>query len=77
VLLDLAEEIERMSVFDATSTRTAPEPLRSDSNRSEKARTLFPFGLRNAVSVNEEATRSKSLFDLKEDLDRLLKLEDE
>jgi hypothetical protein len=66
-----------MSVFDATSTCAAPGHLESDSNRSEEARVQFPFGLSNAASVNEEATRSKSLFDLEEDLDRLLKLRDE
>jgi hypothetical protein len=73
----LPEEIERMSIFNATSTRAAPRPLRSNSNRCEEACTLFPFGLRNATSVNEEATRSESLSDLEEDLDRLIKLEDE
>jgi hypothetical protein len=59
LLPDLAKEIERMSVFDATSTRAALELVGSDSNRSE------------------EATWFESLFDLEEDLDRLLKLEDE
>jgi hypothetical protein len=77
LLLDLAGEIERMFVFDTTSTRAAPGPLGSNSNRSEEARTLIPFGLRNATSVNEEATWSKSLSDLEKDLDHLLKLEEE
>jgi hypothetical protein len=77
LLPDLAAEIERMSVFDATSTLAAPGLLRSDSNRSEEACTLFPFGLCNVASVNEEDTRSESLSDLEEDLDRLLKLGDE
>jgi hypothetical protein len=77
LLPDLAGEIERMSVFDVTSTHAAPGPLGLDSNRSKEVRTLFPFWLRNATSVNEEATRSESLSDLEEDLDRLLKLEDE
>jgi hypothetical protein len=54
----LAGQIERMSVFDVTSTHAAPELVGSDSNRSE------------------ETTQSESLSDLKEDLDRLLKLED-
>jgi hypothetical protein len=58
-LPDLAGKIERMSVFDVTSTRAAPELVGSDSNQSE------------------EATRFESLSDLEEDLDRLLKLEDE
>jgi predicted oxidoreductase len=35
LLPDLAGQIERMSIFDATSTRAAPEPVGSDSNRSE------------------------------------------
>jgi hypothetical protein len=51
LLLDLAGEIEKMSVFDATSTPAAPGLLGSDSNRSE------------------EATQSKSLSDMEEDLD--------
>jgi hypothetical protein len=58
-LPDLAGKIERMSIFDATSTRAAPELVGSDSKKFE------------------EATRFESLFDLEEDLDRLLKLEDE
>jgi hypothetical protein len=37
LLPDLAGEIRRMSVFNATSTRTAPGLLGSDSNRSEEA----------------------------------------
>jgi hypothetical protein len=37
LLSDLAGHIERMSVFDATSTHTAPELVGSDSNRSEEA----------------------------------------
>jgi hypothetical protein len=77
LLPDLAGEIERMSVFDATSTHAAPGLLGLDSNRSEETCTLFPFRLRNAASVNEEATRSESLSDLEEDLNHLLKLEDE
>jgi hypothetical protein len=59
LLLDLPRHIERISVFDATSTRAAPRLLGSDSNRSE------------------EATQSKSLSDLEEDLDRLFKIRDE
>jgi hypothetical protein len=55
---DLAQQIEKMSVFNATSTRHAPDLVRSDSNRSEKT------------------TRSKSLSDLDEDLDLLLKIKD-
>jgi hypothetical protein len=65
-----------MSVFSATSTRAAPGLLGLDSNRSEEVRTIFLFRLRNAASVNEEATQSESLSDLEEDLDHLLKLED-
>jgi hypothetical protein len=37
LLLDLAGEIARMSVFNATSTSAAPGQLRSNSNRSEEA----------------------------------------
>jgi hypothetical protein len=59
LLPDLPRQIERTSVFDATSTRAAPGLLGSDSNRSE------------------EASRSKSLCDLEEDLDRLVKIRDE
>jgi hypothetical protein len=59
LLPGLVGEIERMSVFYATSTRTAPGLPGSDTNRSK------------------EVTQSKSLSDLEEDLDRLLKLGDE
>jgi hypothetical protein len=59
LLPDLARHIEKISVFDVTSTRAALGLLRSNSNRSE------------------EATQSKSLSNLKEDLDRLLKIQDE
>jgi hypothetical protein len=59
LLLDLARQIERISIFDTTSTRAARRLLESDSNRSE------------------EATQSKSLSDLEENLDRLLKIQDE
>jgi hypothetical protein len=59
LLPDLVGVIEKMSVFDATSTRAALGLLGSDSNRSEKA------------------TQSKSLSDLEEDLDCLLKIGDE
>jgi hypothetical protein len=59
LLPDLAKQIERTIIFDATSTRAAPRLLGSDSNRSE------------------EATQSKSLSDLEEDLDHLLKIRGE
>jgi hypothetical protein len=36
LLPDLAEQIERMSVFDVTSTHAAPELVGSDSNQSEE-----------------------------------------
>jgi hypothetical protein len=36
LLPDLAGQIERMSVFDATSTRAAPELVGSDSNQFEE-----------------------------------------
>jgi hypothetical protein len=58
LLPDLVRQIEKISVFNTTSTRAAPELVRSDSNRSERT------------------TQSKFLYDLEEDLDRLLKLED-
>jgi hypothetical protein len=58
LLPDLALHIEKMSVFDATSTRDAPDLVGSDSNQSEKT------------------TRSKSLSDLEEDSDLLLKIKD-
>jgi hypothetical protein len=58
LLPDLALKFEKMFVFDATSTRDAPELVRSDSNQSEGT------------------TQSKSLSNLEEDLDLLLKLKD-
>jgi hypothetical protein len=58
LLPDLAQQIEKMSVFNATSTRDAPDLFESGSNRSEKT------------------SRSKSLSDLEEDLDLLLKIKD-
>jgi hypothetical protein len=58
LLPDLALQIEKMSVFNVISTHDAPEPVRSDSNQSERT------------------TQSKSLSDLEEDLDLLLKLND-
>jgi hypothetical protein len=54
----LAMQIEKMSVFYATSTHDIPELVGLDSNRSEGT------------------TQSKSLSDLEEDLDLLLKLKD-
>jgi hypothetical protein len=36
LLPDLARQIERISVFEATSTRAAPGLVRLDSNRSEE-----------------------------------------
>jgi hypothetical protein len=36
LLPDLAQQIEKMSVFKVTSTRDAPDLFGSDSNRSEK-----------------------------------------
>jgi hypothetical protein len=53
LLLDHAGVIERMSIFDATSTRAAPGLLGLDSNRSEVACALFLFGLCNAASANK------------------------
>jgi hypothetical protein len=58
LLPDLAQNIEKMSIFDATSTRDAPDLVGSDSNRSQKT------------------TLSKSLSDLEEVLDLLLKIKD-
>jgi hypothetical protein len=58
LLPDLALQIEKMSIFDATSTCDAPELFGSDSNRSEGT------------------TQLKSLSDLEEDLDLLLKFKD-
>jgi hypothetical protein len=55
---DLAQQIEKMSVFNVTSTRDAPDLVESDSNRSEKT------------------TQSKSLSDLEENFDLLLKIKD-
>jgi hypothetical protein len=36
LLPDLVQHIEKMSIFDATSTRAAPELVGLDSNRSEE-----------------------------------------
>jgi hypothetical protein len=58
LLPNLAQQIEKMSVSNATSTRDASDLFGSDSNRSEKT------------------SRSKSLSDLEEDLDLLLKIKD-
>jgi hypothetical protein len=58
LLPDLAQQIEKMSVFNVTSTRDALDLLGSDSNQYEKI------------------SRSKSLPDLEEDLDLLLKIKD-
>jgi hypothetical protein len=55
---NLAQQIEKMSIFNATSTHDAPDLFGLDSNRSEKT------------------SRSKSLADLEEDLDLLLKIKD-
>jgi hypothetical protein len=51
LLPDHTEEIERMSVFNATSTHAAPELLRSDLIQSVDLHTRFPFGLRNTATV--------------------------
>jgi hypothetical protein len=56
LLPDLPRQIEKTSIFYATSIRAAPGQLRSDSNRSE------------------EASRSKSLSNWEENLDRLFKI---
>jgi hypothetical protein len=58
LLPDLALQIEKMFVFDATSTRDALDLFGSNSNRPEKP------------------SQSKSLSDLEEDLDLLLKIKD-
>jgi hypothetical protein len=58
LLPDLAQQIEKISIFNATSTHDAPDLFGSDSNRSDKT------------------SRSKSLSDLEEDLDLLLKIKD-
>jgi hypothetical protein len=55
---DLAQQIEKKSIFNATSTHDAPDLFGSDSNQSEKT------------------SQSKSLADLEEDLDLLLKIKD-
>jgi hypothetical protein len=58
LLPDLVLQIEKLSVFYATSTRAPPELVGSDSNQSEGT------------------TQSKSLSDMEDDLDLLLKLKD-
>jgi hypothetical protein len=59
LILSLPRQIERISIFNETSTRAAPGLLGLDSNRFE------------------EASQSKSLSDLEEDMDRLFKIRDE
>jgi hypothetical protein len=39
---DLAQQIEKMSIFNATSTRDAPNLFGSDSNQSEKTTRFNP-----------------------------------
>jgi hypothetical protein len=58
LLPNLAQQIEKMSIFNVTSTRDTPDLLGSDSNQSKNA------------------SQSKSLSDLEEDLDPLLKIKD-
>jgi hypothetical protein len=58
LLPNLAQQIEKTSIFNATSTRDAPDLVGSDSNRSKMT------------------TRSKSLSNLEEDLNLLLKIKD-
>jgi hypothetical protein len=77
LLPNLAWEIEKMCVLDATSNHATPGHPGSDSTQSKKGRTQFTFGLRNAASVYQEAIKFESLSDLEEDLDHLLKIGDE
>jgi hypothetical protein len=74
LLLDLAREIEKMSILDATSTRAAPGLPGLESTRCKEDRTRFLFGLRNAALVYQKVMRFESLFDLEEDLSHLLKI---
>jgi hypothetical protein len=73
LLPNIAREIEEESVFNATSTRTAPG-LRSDMIRSEDLHTRLPFELRKMATVHQKAMRFETLSTLEEDLDRLLKI---
>jgi hypothetical protein len=58
LLPNLAQQIEKVSIFHTTSTHDAPDLFRSDLNRSKKT------------------SQSKSLSNLEEDLDLLLKIKD-
>jgi hypothetical protein len=77
LLPDLARKIKEKSVLDATLTRAAPGLLGSNSIRSGEERTRLLFGLCNAAPVYQESMQFESLFDLEEDLDRLLKIGEE
>jgi hypothetical protein len=78
LLPDIARQVERTSVFDATSTHAALGLLRLDSNQYKKATQSWSLSnLEDNSNRSEEATQSWSLSDLEDDLDRLLKIRDE
>jgi hypothetical protein len=74
LLPGLTREIELESVFDVTSTRTAPRLPRLDLIQSGEKCTRFLFGLCNTASAYQEALRIEPLSSLEKDLDRLLKI---
>ena len=51
MLLELAKDIEKLSVSDAILTRSPTTPLRLDSIYSEISRTHLPYGLCNAAAT--------------------------
>jgi hypothetical protein len=71
----LTGEIEEQSSFNATSTLAAPGFLGSDPIWSKEQHTRFPFGLRIAATVYQEAMQFESLTALEEYLDHLLEIE--
>ncbi|RLN42287.1 hypothetical protein C2845_PM01G44920 [Panicum miliaceum] len=72
----LPTKIEENSVPDAFLTHAPTRLSSSGPTQSKDGRTRLPFELRNAPSTYAEALQSKSLSDLEEDLDLLLKLGD-
>jgi hypothetical protein len=71
LLPDLAQQIEKISIFNATSTRDAPDLFVLDLNRSEKtSRSKFLFDLEenlnlllNIKDVGATACRGAPIFD--------------
>jgi hypothetical protein len=75
LLPDLAQQMEKMSVSNTTSTRDAPDPLGSDSNRSKstsRSKSLSNLEedldqLLNIKDVGATACREVPVFDIHSD----------